>query len=723
MNPAIICLANTGANLVIVVAIALVLLLLGALVLRSSKGRTALLAIILVAGGFIVLQSSAKPAGAATPSGCLTAIKVTNLNDAGAGSLRNAILTANALSTPSTITFSLDGAITLQSALPPITADVKIDGTSSPSYDPPTVGINCDGAAGLVFNPGSVGSQLLGLAIYNCAGNAVTLNSSTITVASDYVGLTTAGVNAPNTGDGIFVAASSSGDVIGSAVSSSTTPNVISANGGDGIEIAGSNAMVIGSLVGTTLDGTSTAGNSGDGILIEGIGNTVGGTTGFQNVVGGNSGWGVKLTAEAGNNTVSQNFLGVRSAGGQQLMNVGGDITNQGSTNITYPNATFGSCTIASILQSGDITTGVRGTGTANNVVLTGSVPTSGGNTQAFLYQGALDSSAAGGAVNSFTPNISSGGSPESVTTSTFYGPNTPAFNGDLLLASGIAAGSVRAVGSYQYSGAPANTKNHGMIYVGPVDGSGSPTWDQIDVPSSLAADPTVTNGPVCSVLETQNDGCTVMDTIAHSTMGSLVVGNYDIYGSALFPNQPDPASANGFIYDMATNRWTLMDINGKRNQTTLYGVWQDGGDGSTTYTLAGGSINPSNGKKEAFLVNYDAATGVFGTPDFLSFNNTSTIDTHFEGITGVANGFNLVALSTSPSVSMANVPYDGGTQTFGAATWFPVGAITSAMCSNNGHCATVTGNSVFENTVMGIYVPLSGTGPATYIGTLGAAG
>jgi hypothetical protein len=109
---------------------------------------------------------------------------VTNLNDSGAGSLRAAITAANAAGTPSTINFTVNGAITLASDLPTITGSVTIDATTAPTYTaggPPVVEVDANGHAGLVFDTGSAGSQLLGMAVANAAGNGVTLNAGFIT--------------------------------------------------------------------------------------------------------------------------------------------------------------------------------------------------------------------------------------------------------------------------------------------------------------------------------------------------------------------------------------------------------------------------------------------------------------------------------------------------------------------------------------------------------------
>src|SRR5450432_1983097 len=116
---------------------------------------------------------------------------------------------------------------------------------------------------------------------------------------------------------------------------------------------------------------------------------------------------------------------------------------------------------ISTILRTGDIVTGVRGT-TNGNVVLTGSAVTgSGMHTLPFLYRGHL-TAAAGAAVSVLAPAF------PGVTSATFYGPDTHSFN-----PTAIRRGQVRAVGSYQSSSAPAGVLNQGMIYLGRMSGSG----------------------------------------------------------------------------------------------------------------------------------------------------------------------------------------------------------------------------------------------------------
>ena len=349
---------------------------------------------------------------------------------------------------------------------------------------------------------------------------------------------------------------------------------------------------------------------------------------------------------------------------------------------------------ISSILRAGDVVTGVRGTG-HGKVVLTGGAATgSGTQNDPFLYQGRLTSGAAGADVSILTPPF------RGVTSATFYGPDTHSFNPRL-----IPDGKVRAVGSYTSSAAPPGVVNQGMIYLGPVSGSHG-SWTTADVPADGAR--TVGHVRACPRHRAR---CFVMDTIAHSTMGDLVVGNYDLNPAV----RGGAISANAFIYNLTRHQWTLLRLGGSMSsQTTLYGIWQDGGAGSPKYTLAGGSM--ASGRKQAFLMNYDERTGRFGAPKYFSFGHAPALVTHFEGITGVPGGFNLVAGSTAQASSMAFVPVSRDGR-FGTARWHPVNVAASPLCPSG--CSLVTGNAVYLNHVMGLFLAAGAALPGTYLATL----
>ena len=375
-----------------------------------------------------------------------------------------------------------------------------------------------------------------------------------------------------------------------------------------------------------------------------------------------------------------------------------GDILSNGQPTIYFRPlicANIRTGTISSILRAGDVVTGVRGTG-HGKVVLTGGAATgSGTQNDPFLYQGRLTAGAAGAAVSILTPPF------PGVTSATFYGPDTHSFN-----PRSIPDGKVRAVGSYTSSSAPAGVVNQGMFYLGPVNGSHG-SWTSADVPADGAR--TFGHARACP---RHRATCFVMDTIAHSTMGDLVVGNYDLNPAV----RGGPISANAFIYNLTRHQWTLLRLGGSMSsQTTLYGIWQDGGDHSPKYTLAGGSM--ASGRKRAFLMNYNERSGRFGAPKYFSFGHGPTLVTHFEGITGVPGGFNLVAGSTAQASSMAFVPVNPSDGAFGTARWHPVSVAASPVCASG--CSLVTGNAVYTNHVMGLFLAAGAALPGTYLATL----
>jgi hypothetical protein len=355
---------------------------------------------------------------------------------------------------------------------------------------------------------------------------------------------------------------------------------------------------------------------------------------------------------------------------------------------------------VSSQLLTGDVVTGVRGE-SGQKAVLTGGVNEGTGLNPVipFLVEAPLTGRIAGAAVSTFTPPFS--GYKEGL----FYGPDTHAFN-----PSSIPSGEVRAVGSYETS-SKAGVLNHGMVYLGPVRGSGG-TWSTIDVPAD--GKNVVGHTKACRV---SGSNCFVMDTIPHSTMGDLVVGDYDLnLGGA-----HRAVSANAFIYNMRTHRWTLLKLGGRTsNGTTLYGIWQNGGERSPNYTLAGGTSVRQHPKvlQRAFLMNYNERTGVFGARRYFSYRNKPTLLTHFEGITGVPGGFNVVAQTANDQEGLGFIGVDRH-GAFGPARWFAVGVRTSSLCA--GGCSFVTGNTVYRNQVMGIYIPTATKIPSSYLETFSA--
>ena len=263
----------------------------------------------------------------------LSGLAVTNLNDSGAGSLRQAIHDANVHPGADVISFGVAGTITLTSgALPTITGTVNVQGNTAPGFaGQPLVAINCNGFAGLQFGPGSTGSALRSLAIDNAAGAGVTLNGGGFTtIVGDYIGLRLDGSTvAANTGDGLQLNASSFNTI---------TSNVIGGNGANGIDLNVSSFNTIQTnSIGTNAAGTLARGNGQNGILVTtfSILNTIGGTaTGGNdptngvfdrppqgNLISGNSANGVLINGGSILNTLEGNFIGTAASGDSALGN------------------------------------------------------------------------------------------------------------------------------------------------------------------------------------------------------------------------------------------------------------------------------------------------------------------------------------------------------------------------------------------------------------------
>jgi parallel beta-helix repeat protein len=285
----------------------------------------------------------------------LSTFTVANLNDSGAGSLRQDLLDANKTAAADVIDFQVAGTITLTSgALPAVTNPVTIDGTSAPGFaTTPVVEVDANGFGGLSFNAGSAKSALKSLAIVNASGDAVTLNGKSISLFGNYIGLLPTGTPSGNAGNGLTINASSSGDTIGG--SATGAGNVISANTGNGVAISGSvNNVLISNFIGTDPTGTKAYGNGSSGVLLTNgakfniLGGTVSGEeAGTQpqnfkgtrppegNLISGNGRYGVLITNQSNFNLLEGNFIGTANSGLSALGNHldGVAITNHSNNN------------------------------------------------------------------------------------------------------------------------------------------------------------------------------------------------------------------------------------------------------------------------------------------------------------------------------------------------------------------------------------------------------
>lgn len=314
---------------------------------------------------------------------------VTNTTDTGAGSLRNAILLANANAGTDMIAFNIPGAgphtIQPASALPAITHPVVIDGYSQPGANRNTnpidqpinavLQIEIDGSlAGFthgILLVGASGSTFRGLVINRFEGSGIATFSNANVIEGNFIGTDVTGTvalgNASGgvSGHGGIILAGSNHRVGGTAPEAR---NLISGNLRNGIvfDHAGQN-IVQGNFIGTDITGTMALGNVLRGLIIFGpaaTGNIIGGTTiEARNVISGNGQEGV--FSRSPGTVVQGNYIGTDRTGSVAVGNNKGVRIEGGSNN------TIGGTTAEArnIISGNTIGVTLRGTGSTRNVV------------------------------------------------------------------------------------------------------------------------------------------------------------------------------------------------------------------------------------------------------------------------------------------------------------------------------------------------------------------
>src|SRR5207249_3105442 len=119
-------------------------------------------------------------------------------------------------------------------------------------------------------------------------------------VQGNLIGLASNGTSAlGNTGDGVQVTSPAASNTIGGTTSTPGTGlgNVISGNGGDGVDTGGNANLTRGNIIGLNAAGTAAVANAGAGYrLSSGINCIIGGATSdLRNIISGNTGNGVVL--------------------------------------------------------------------------------------------------------------------------------------------------------------------------------------------------------------------------------------------------------------------------------------------------------------------------------------------------------------------------------------------------------------------------------------------
>ncbi|MFC1540089.1 kelch repeat-containing protein [Gemmatimonadota bacterium] len=275
-------------------------------------------------------------------------IVVTNMDDSGAGSLRQAILEANLEPEKDVIQFEIPGAgpHTIQpgSPLPDIIYPVVIDGfsqaSSSPNTQGTTLGLNHDlriildgsiagpGASGLLISGGD--SKIRGLVINNFtrSGMRITALGGNV-IEGNFIGTDAAGVADQGNGLTGIEIIDSPDNVIGGT--RTRARNLISGNNTTAVTIQGVSATankIQGNLIGSDVTGTAALANGSDTQLgaiyiLDAPGNTVGGAVPeARNLISGNTARGIMVTGIDATGTIIQgNYIGTTVKGDQALSN------------------------------------------------------------------------------------------------------------------------------------------------------------------------------------------------------------------------------------------------------------------------------------------------------------------------------------------------------------------------------------------------------------------
>lgn len=311
-------------------------------------------------------------------------IGVTNDNDSGNGSLRQALLDANSIGTGIiNIPFNINGAgvrtINLQSELPLVTASVILDGWTQGGVSyvgTPLIELNGASASpnnttsnGLTLGGGN--SIVRGLVINRFTLNGIELRTNgNNAIQACYIGTNAAGTAAQGNGDnGIYI-----NNTIHNLIGDIEKPtNIISGNK-IGVRINGSSATtnhIENNFIGTDVTGTARVSNVLDGVNISDapnnfIGSQVGGPYGIGggNLISGNGvnggADGIEISGAGAVGThISHNIIGLNVSGTAALANSndGVNIINAPDTLVGFPN------TDARNIISGNSSYGVSVTG------------------------------------------------------------------------------------------------------------------------------------------------------------------------------------------------------------------------------------------------------------------------------------------------------------------------------------------------------------------------
>jgi uncharacterized repeat protein (TIGR01451 family) len=268
---------------------------------------------------------------------------------AGTGTLRQAIVDANASAGADTIVFNIGlgiRTISLAAPLPPITDSSTIDGTVPPSFQLnslETIELSGAGAGaganGLTLQASGITVRGLVINLFSGFGISITGSNGNF-IEGNFIGTDALGAMPLANNSGGVGLLNASNNTIGGTTGGAG--NTLSGNGsggiGSGLSITGgANNTVQGNAIGTTPTGTSAIGNILNGVAIgNSSNNTIGGpASGARNIISGNGASGIVLATSANGNILQGNFIGTDIDAAGAIANTGAGITVFDSSNTT----------------------------------------------------------------------------------------------------------------------------------------------------------------------------------------------------------------------------------------------------------------------------------------------------------------------------------------------------------------------------------------------------
>ncbi len=563
------------------------------------------------------------------------------------------------------------------------------------------IGGTAAGSRNVISGNGSQGVNINGAA---AAGNVVEGN---------YIGTSITGtVGLGNDSDGVIINAAP-GNTIGGTVAEAR--NVISGNSGRGVRVQGIGAtgnLFQGNYIGTDVTGTLDFGNSNDGIFISGGGsNTIGGTTaGTRNIISGNNGNGIQITADG--NLVQGNYIGVdvtgaaRLGNGKPSLDTGDGVFINGAATNTIGGTAAGAGNVISSNVSEGIEI-IDGASTGNVVQgnfigtdLTGTVPL--GNGKDGILLNAAKNTTVGGTASGARNIISA--------------------NGARFLSNGVLVEGSGATGN-QVQGNYIGTDVTGTVALGN-------SSDGVFVSGSPGVIIGGTTGPARNVISA--NGGRGVEIFGATATGVVVQGNMigvGVTGTTALGNSADGVvvsgapgntiggasagagnvvSANGAmgveILDLGATGNVILgnhigtDISGGANLgNVLYGVFINGAPGNSIGGTAAGARNVISGNDAGVFISGIGASGNVVQGNFVgtTASGTAALGNAFDGVrVGGSAGNNSIGGAAAGAAN--NIGFNGG----------------NGVLIDSGTGNAILSNSIFSNTALGIDLGFDGVTP-----------